>query len=470
MSKNRRIALQHAVALAIHESIRAQEVVSTATSLVGFLDDLPTLNVEAGSTLEYGAHYESQLSAVLNHPVAGFRKKNAEVLTECLAQVAPLSVNDVLQAGPGYLFDLDVSEKRRGKILEDLYAIADAHEVELSDVEAYACVVSSLWSNGHEDYLFNGDAAAIAPTAIPAADLLGTPTFKEAVVKQREEAAKPKCGCPNHTPFTAEELPTVRIDQLDVHPAAVEWLLSKGVTNVQELRNAGPAIIADLNEHDQSVLASFALALEDKAEPKSDRDGYLDLPIDSFADINLSVLDDLRSKGVNTLRDLFENPLLIPACMVHGMSNWLKLTSHLLTGLSKELEARTDLSPADRQVLEAKIVQMNHMMALAKNMVVDREVEDKLKHITGRFNLGAGMSGRRLSDLLAGLTAGKMGQPLVIEGDSPEGQALLQMLRSRSGNPEATSGVVKVDSETDPAFSSLIDALFGPGKKEPTKH
>lgn len=462
MSKNnRRIALSHAVHLALHGNLSESGIVSKATELVGFLDDLPTLNVEAGAGND-AADYEAGLVAVLKHPVAGLRKKNAEVLTECLAQVAELTIADVLQAGPGYLFDLEVSEKRRGKILEDLYAVADAYEVELSDVEAYVSVSTSLWSNGHEDRLFNGGAIA---------DYFPL-SFKEAVradiaaqQREAEQADKPKCGCPDHTPFSNEELPNVTLDRLDISPEAVESLKAKGINTVQDLRHAGPRSVLDLCGRDQTVLGTFVLALTatqpvEAAEPARESvemtGGYLDLHLTDFADVHADIIADLQSKGAQTLRDVFNNPLLIPSVMTHGVSLWLPLIGHLLTGLKKEIEDNPGLSDRTRRSLTGKHSALEHMFNIAKDMAAAFEAPVQKAEAP-----------RSLRDLL-GTVRGSMGRPVVIEGNSPEGQALLALLRDRSGNPEASSGVVKVDSETDPAFASLIDRLFN--SKTPTKH
>jgi hypothetical protein len=466
MSKNRRIALHHAIALAVHESIRAENIVAEAQKFAVFLEDLPTLKVEAASGSFSDVDYESALCAVLNHSVMNLRKKNAQELLDCMPEANPanLTVNDVLHAGPRFLFDMGVTEKRRGKILEDLHAIADAYEVELSDVEEYASVLNPRWSNGHEDHLFNGDAAAAAPLS-----------FKEAILQQREaEAAskpaepidgdKPRCGCPDHTPFTAEELPGVTIDRLDVTTDTTDLLSGRGINTVQDLVKAGPVALRGLPERDQLVLITFAKALDEQQKSDSfaapgeepapalqEVEGYLGLPIDSFADITPEILADLQSKGVNCLRDLFENPMLIPGCLVYGMDNWLKLTSHLLTGLKAEIEERTGMTEPDREVLRAKIADLTRLMELAKATVA-------LKGEPAAPNLREML--RRAAHTL---------EPVVIAGDSPEGQALLSMLRRRAGDPKATSGLVAVNSETDPALSSLLDTLFG-GKKEPTKH
>lgn len=470
MSKNRRVALSHAVHLALHGSLRTEQIVDKATEFSNFLDDLPSLLVaeaDHAAIGEQAALYERQLCGVANHPVIGLRKKNARELLEVFEPLPTgeeVTVGMVLQAGPRYLFDIGVSEKRRGKILEDLYSLADALEVELSDVEAYLSVDTSLWSNGHEDYLFNGDAERAAQVAesedkAEPSMFLGMPI----------QTVKPRCGCEDHTPYSAEELPGVRISQLDVSTEAVDTLAGRGIETVGDLGKAGPVSVIGLDSRDQAVLASFALALnsarEEAAPVVNESAGYLDLPIDSFADIHPDLLADLQSKGVLTLRNLVENPLLIPEITQHGFQNWIALTGHLMTGLNKELE-ELPVSGRERSVLTRKVAALQALLNVAKNMATDEKVEALTEKVRERLPLPPFL--QAIIDRLppdAITNAIKTGEPLIVAADSELGQKLMQAMKG--GLAPVSMG--SLNPELDPKFTALLDGIFNP-KKAPTKH
>lgn len=435
--KNRRIALGHAIALALHEigSANPKEVVATASIFDRFLTEGLTFEHAIPSvTLDNRLYHFANTSLFGLNLKPKHSKKIAAYIYDLQADgiAANLSVDYIIGQCPE-LFDC-LNAKGALRLVEALQELALSFE--LDPLEAVLDTLSKHY----------------AGNKVPDEDREAWATLFAAV------NADPADECPHCAEMQDPEPESVLSHFLTSEGAA--HLEAQGVTTFADLLASGPVVTVGLPEADKDYINHAMPIIMKKAGIAAPRmiNDYANLPLTDFGDVSLEAVKALGEEGIKCLADVAANPEALTKLIAKlGSGNFTPIVRHLLTALKKEIAENSDATPDQKNDLVLKIEALGSMLAilnkvhdgrlrreaaieeLAANVKQSAEAAPGAEiHMHGVQGLHAVDTDELNNDAVnAALKALAEKNPdavrnggLIVDGQSPEGKALLDALKS----------------------------------------